>query len=125
MSKPTKHELKSSTAAVAPVAPPPPEHHCADDILLRSPAVRQRYRCSDMWIHRRLTDASGFPRPIYIAGIRHWRLSELVAWETAQAERPTPKPRILEHRDRALAVLSGKRAEQKRRKAGAPTSPEI
>jgi len=26
----------------------------ADDVLLRSPAVRQRYRCSDMWIHRRL-----------------------------------------------------------------------
>jgi len=89
----------------------------ADDVLLRSPAVRQRYRCSDMWIYRRLTDASGFPKPIYIAGIRHWRLSELVAWERAQAELPVPKPRILEHHDRALAALAEKRAEERRKKA--------
>jgi len=98
----------------------------ADDVLLRSPAVRQRYRCSDMWIHRRLKDASGFPRPIYIAGIRHWRLSDLLAWEAAQAEQPVPKPRILEHHDHALAALAQKRAERNPRlRKGAPTSPEI
>jgi predicted DNA-binding transcriptional regulator AlpA len=97
----------------------------ADDVLLRSPAVRQRYRCSDMWIHRRLTDASGFPRPIYIAGKRHWRLSDLLAWEAAQAKQPVPKPRILEHHEAARAALAQKRAEQKRRQAGAPTSPQI
>jgi hypothetical protein len=89
----------------------------AADVLLRSLAVRKRYGdCSDMWLHRRLGDDSGFPRPIYIAGVRHWRLSDLLRWERAQAELPAPKPRVLEHRDAAMVALAEKRAEQKRRK---------
>jgi hypothetical protein len=69
-----------------------------------------------MWIHRRLKDASGFPRPIYIAGIRHWRLSDLLAWENRQAEQPVPQPRILEHHDAALAALAENRAEKRRKR---------
>jgi hypothetical protein len=95
----------------------------ANDVLLRSLAVRQRYGCSDMWIHRRLTDASGFPRPIYIAGIRHWRLSDLLVWERAQAELPVPKPRILEHHDRALAALASQRVRRKAEQAETAREP--
>jgi hypothetical protein len=87
----------------------------AADVLLRALRVRKRYDdCSDMWLHRRLHDDSGFPKPVYVGSVRYWRLSDLLAWEHAQAERPTPKPRILEHRDAALAALADKRAKQKR-----------
>jgi hypothetical protein len=59
------------------------------DVLLRSGAVRRRYgNCSDMWLHRRLHDDSGFPGPIYIGRLRYWRLSDLLAWERAQANAP-------------------------------------
>ena len=52
------------------------------DILLRSAAVRSRYgNCSDMWLHRRLNDDFGFPKPIYLGRLRYWRLSDLIAWE--------------------------------------------
>jgi hypothetical protein len=87
----------------------------AADVLLRALQVRKRYGdCSDMWLHRRLHDDSGFPKPVYVGPVRYWRLSDLLAWERAQAERPTPKPRILKHHDAALAALADKRAEQKR-----------
>jgi hypothetical protein len=34
-----------------------------------------------MWIERRLTDASGFPRPaFYVAGKRYWAVADLEAW---------------------------------------------
>jgi len=90
----------------------------AADVLLRAVQVRKRYGdCSDMWLSRRLHDDSGFPKPVYIAGLRHWRLSDLVRWENAQAELPAPQPRILEQRDKALEALEEKRAEQKRKKA--------
>ena len=59
----------------------------ADDILLRSDAVKKRYGgASDMWLVRRLADNSGFPKPIVIGRYRLWRLSELVAWELDVAE---------------------------------------
>jgi hypothetical protein len=49
-----------------------------------------------MWIHRRLTDGSGFPQPLVINRRRFWKLSELLAWERkhlAAASTPaTTKP---------------------------------
>jgi predicted DNA-binding transcriptional regulator AlpA len=52
------------------------------DPLIPASQVRERFGgVSDMWIHRRLHDSSGFPRPLYIGRLRFWRLSELVAWE--------------------------------------------
>src|SRR5258708_4776425 len=54
----------------------------ADDVLLRAAQVRKRYGdCSDMWLHRRLHDDSGFPKPVYVGPVRYWRLSDLLAWE--------------------------------------------
>ena len=48
--------------------------------------VRRRYGdTSEMWIERRLRDASGFPLPIKLGGRRYWRLDELEAWERACA----------------------------------------
>jgi hypothetical protein len=116
--KPSHPSVKSAAdEARAKLEQPSDDDDPAADVLLRSPAVRQRYCCSDMWIHRRLNDASGFPKPLYIAGLRHWHLHDLLAWERAQAKRPVPKPRILEQHDAALEALAEKRTEQKRRKA--------
>lgn len=54
--------------------------------LIQASQVRARYGdVSDMWLHRRLHDDSNFPRPIYIAKRRYWRLADLVAWERACA----------------------------------------
>ena len=53
-----------------------------DDLFLPARAVRKRYSKSDMAIHRWLQDAKlGFPKPSYICGYRHWKLSELLKWE--------------------------------------------
>src|SRR5262245_20337956 len=117
-----KQRLKSSAKAQAPAPAEPPQGEQpsdADDLLLRSPAVRKRYGASDMWLNRRLGDGTGFPKPLYIQGIRYWKLSALLAWERAQAALPAPEPRILEHLDAAHAALAQKRAEEKRRKAEA------
>jgi len=109
--------LKSSAAKV-PAAPAPAVVHKrqgnrdsgdddpAADVLLRAAAVRRRYGgASDMWIHRRLNDNTGFPRPIYLGTIRHWRLSELIEWECAQAALPTPEARIVRHRREAATQM--------------------
>jgi len=59
----------------------------SSEIFLRAANVMERYSVSDMWLHRRLKDGSGFPTPIYIGKQRYWRLSELVAWERACARK--------------------------------------
>jgi hypothetical protein len=57
-----------------------------DDVLIPAAAVRKRYGgVSAMWIARRLTGDPTFPKPIFIAKRRFWRLAQLVAWETAKA----------------------------------------
>jgi predicted DNA-binding transcriptional regulator AlpA len=57
-----------------------------DDVLVREADVRKRYGgVSSMWIYRRLADDPNFPRPIYIAKRRFWRLGDLVAWERVKA----------------------------------------
>ena len=66
------------------------------DCFLTARQTRDRYGgCSDMWLHRRLHDASGFPPPVVICGRRFWKLSDLVAWERRAAEHPatTAHPR--------------------------------
>lgn len=50
--------------------------------LISATQVRERFGgVSDMWLHRRLHDQSGFPKPVYIGRLRFWRLNELRAWE--------------------------------------------
>ena len=59
----------------------------ASEVFLSSTNVRRRYGdVSDMWIWRRLSDDSGFPTPLIIAGRRYWKMSELICWENAQEE---------------------------------------
>ena len=56
--------------------------------FLSSRQTRARYGdVSDMWLHRRLNDTSGFPQPIYIRGRRFWPLSWLIDWEKKIASR--------------------------------------
>lgn len=60
----------------------------AEDRFLTKSAVKRRYDdCSDMWIHRRLNDGSGFPKPIYISRRPFWSLDELSGWERALASK--------------------------------------
>jgi predicted DNA-binding transcriptional regulator AlpA len=59
------------------------------DVYLRTRQVQQRYgNCSAMWIERRLATDPAFPRPVYFGRYRFWKLSDLEAWEKAQAEEP-------------------------------------
>ena len=59
-----------------------------DDALIPTARVRARYGgVSHMWIERRLLDDSHFPRPIYIAKRRYWRIADLAAWERSCATR--------------------------------------
>jgi hypothetical protein len=65
------------------------DHGMTDDTLLPSAPVRARYGGrSHMWIERRLKDDPTFPRPIYIAKRRYWRLADLIAWERNKAALP-------------------------------------
>ncbi|GMO36590.1 hypothetical protein BwSF12_47210 [Bradyrhizobium ottawaense] len=59
--------------------------------LIPSSQLRARYGgVSRMWVQRRLKDDPAFPRPLYIANRRFWRLGELTAWERAVAARAQP-----------------------------------
>jgi hypothetical protein len=65
----------------------------ADDpnALIPTSQLRARYGgVSHMWVERRLKDDSDFPRPLYIAKRRFWRLAELAAWERSVAARRQP-----------------------------------
>jgi hypothetical protein len=81
-----------SDAELAPVRPHAAHGHRGDsdsddehERLLNAGQVRRRYgNASDMWLWRRLHDSSGFPKPLFICGRRFWKLSALVAWESAR-----------------------------------------
>lgn len=61
-----------------------------DDNLIRTSDVRARYGgVSHMWVERRLADDPNFPRPVYIAKRRFWRLGDLVNWERGLPVRQT------------------------------------
>jgi predicted DNA-binding transcriptional regulator AlpA len=49
---------------------------------------------SDMWLHRRLRD-DAFPKPVYLGTPqRHWRMSDVRAWEARMIEQGcTPNSR--------------------------------
>jgi predicted DNA-binding transcriptional regulator AlpA len=60
----------------------------SDDILITAPQLRKRYGGkSDMWLWRQLKNDSSFPRPLYLNGRRHWRFSQVQAWESQQSTR--------------------------------------
>ncbi|MGC0326213.1 putative DNA-binding transcriptional regulator AlpA [Bradyrhizobium sp. USDA 326] len=61
------------------------------DPLIPTSQLRARYGgVSHMWVERRLKDDPDFPRPLYIAKRRFWRLGELAAWERDVAARRQP-----------------------------------
>ncbi len=61
------------------------------DTLIPIAQLRARYGgVSHMWIERRLKDDAAFPRPLYIAKRRFWRLAELATWERSVAARRQP-----------------------------------
>jgi hypothetical protein len=64
----------------------PPKIEPVEDVFLTSADIRRRYgNVSDMWIHRRLTDGSGFPAPMVGPDRRRrWKLSECLNWERKQ-----------------------------------------
>jgi hypothetical protein len=66
-----------------------------DDDFLNSAQVKHRYGgVSEMWLHRRLHDDSGFPAPDLIVNSRRfWRRRKLVAWERRRAAAPQSAPR--------------------------------
>ena len=54
--------------------------------FLTGPQVQARYQKSHVTIWRWVRDpALGFPAPIQINRLNYWRLSDLEAWEAAQA----------------------------------------
>lgn len=56
--------------------------------FLTGPQVQQRYQRTHVTIWRWLHDPDlGFPQPVKIQRLNYWRLSDLEAWERAQAEK--------------------------------------
>jgi predicted DNA-binding transcriptional regulator AlpA len=55
--------------------------------FLTGPQVQARYQKSHVTIWRWVRDpALDFPQPIQINRLNYWRLADLDAWETAQAD---------------------------------------
>ena len=70
-----------------------------DDRFLPARTVWERYGVTAMSLYRWLADEQmDFPKPVYFGRFRHWRLSDLIAWEMT---RPTVgKPfRATAHRE--------------------------
>jgi predicted DNA-binding transcriptional regulator AlpA len=60
----------------------------AGQTFLTGPQVQARYQKSHVTIWRWVNDpALGFPQPMQINRLNYWRLSDLEAWEAAQAEK--------------------------------------
>jgi predicted DNA-binding transcriptional regulator AlpA len=59
-----------------------------DDVYLPAREVWSRYKVTSMTLYRWVADPSmNFPRPVYFNRYRHWRLADLVAWETSRPRR--------------------------------------
>jgi predicted DNA-binding transcriptional regulator AlpA len=59
----------------------------AQAVYLTAADLRERYRCSRMWITRRIKQ-SNFPGPVKLGGRvgsrRRWKLADVEAWEAEQ-----------------------------------------
>jgi predicted DNA-binding transcriptional regulator AlpA len=62
----------------------------AQDVMLDAAKVLARYGFTDRHL-RRLVVTQGYPSPIYVGERRRWWLSEVLAWEAANATRERPK----------------------------------
>ena len=60
--------------------------HDAGQTFLTGPQVQARYQKSHVTLWRWARDPDlGFPAPMQINRLNYWRLSDLEAWEAAQA----------------------------------------
>jgi predicted DNA-binding transcriptional regulator AlpA len=59
-------------------------------VYLTSQQTHARYGRREPWAYRRCKTDPTFPKPIYIAGRKYWLLSELEAYEAAEARRIPP-----------------------------------
>jgi predicted DNA-binding transcriptional regulator AlpA len=59
------------------------------ELFLTARQVCERYGKSHMWLHRKLRSDPDFPKPIYLGNDRHWRQSELQAYENNCRREPT------------------------------------
>jgi predicted DNA-binding transcriptional regulator AlpA len=76
------------------------------ETYLTARQVRARYgNASAMWIVRRLAN-DGFPKPIYLAGARFWRIADLDAWDAAEIAKPKPT------RERDMATVRAARMHE-------------
>ena len=66
------------------------ERGTVKDVFLTGPQVQRRYQKSHVSIWRWMNDDTlGFPAPIKINRLNYWRLADLEAWESQQAETTT------------------------------------
>lgn len=61
------------------------------NVYLTARQVCERYnRKSTVWLYRRVKNDENFPRPIFIAGQKYFRLAELEAYESDPARQVAP-----------------------------------
>jgi hypothetical protein len=66
----------------------------SETAYLPAAKVRRRYGGkSDAWLFRVLRNDPSFPKPIYVCGQRLWLLSDLEAYEAAEARKVAPPMR--------------------------------
>jgi hypothetical protein len=79
---PAESATRKTRLPLASRAPPDDDQ----ERYLPAPHVQARYSVSAMWLHRRLHDDSGFPRPdMVVRDRRYWKLSTIVRWERNRA----------------------------------------
>ena len=93
-----------------------------DETLLDGIKTRDRYGGkSHMWLKRQMK-RTGFPAPIYIGTIPHWKLGNLRRWENGLPT--TPPPAQVARGKQGVEVLKeARRRKQKPHKAPPPAKP--
>jgi len=76
--------------AVAPSTIQHRIHVSDDDSFMLIGDVMEHFRCSRMWVTRKLADpVLPFPKPVKLGGptsARRWRRSDVLAWERERAK---------------------------------------
>lgn len=62
----------------------------SNTVYLTARQVCERYGRSSIWVYRRVKNDPQFPRPIFIAGQKYFRLADLEAYENDPARQVAP-----------------------------------
>jgi hypothetical protein len=101
--------------------PEPDDSRYDDETLLDGIATRERYGGhSHMWLRRQM-QKNGFPKPIYIGPVPHWRLGQLRRWEDGLPT--TPPPAQVALGVQGVEVLREARARKKAQGPAPPPKP--